>query len=287
MTRRTWPRRCAQIVTGMLFAALAFVYVASHNGEAMFEKEWGIRHLDEIGFARRSMPGPAGLSISYFASGDPAEGRVIYVHGTPGDANNWSAYVEDPVDGMQSIAYDRPGFGRTLPSTALPSLADQARALGAFLLSPGPRAVLVGHSLGGPIVARAALDFPDRVAGLVMAAGSLDPGLERWAWYNRAADFPPIRMLLPLSLTNSNREIRPLKDELTTLGTRLGELTVPTILIHSLDDSLVPFANVAYMQRMFPPATLKDIRTFDDKDHFVIWNAAEDVRAAVRRLVVR
>ncbi|MBK6769647.1 MAG: alpha/beta fold hydrolase [Ardenticatenales bacterium] len=287
MPHRTWPKRFALFVTVVPITTLAFVYIASHNGEAMFEKEWGIQHLDEIGFERRAMPGPAGLSISYFESGDPAMGRVIYVHGTPGDANNWSAYVKDPVDGMQSITYDRPGFGQTAPSTAMPSLADQARALGALLAMPGPRAVLVGHSLGGPIVAQAALDFPDRVAGLVMAAGSLDPGLERWAWYNRAADFPPIRMLLPLSLTNSNAEIRPLKDELTALGTRLGRLTAPTILIHSRDDSLVPFANVAYMQRMFPSAMLKDVRTFDDKDHFVIWNAAEDVRAAVRRLVVR
>lgn len=287
MSRRRWPRRVALILAASLVAIPAFVYVVSHNGEAMFEQEWGIEHLDAIGFRRQTVAGPEGLSISYFESGDAARGRVIYVHGTPGDANNWSAYVKDPVDGMHSISYDRPGFGRTQPTAAMPALADQARALRPFLETAGPKAVLVGHSLGGPIIAQAALDYPDRIAGLVMAAGSLDPGLEKWMWYNRAADFPPIRMLLPRSLTNSNAEIRPLKAELTALGTRLGELAVPVILIHSRDDSLVPWANVAYMERMFPAGMVVDAMAFEDKDHFVIWNAVEAVREAVRRLAVR
>ncbi|MEO8084141.1 MAG: alpha/beta fold hydrolase [Ardenticatenales bacterium] len=287
MRRHRWLRRISIGLAVLLIAAPAILVLLGRYANAAFEKENGIRHLDTLGLERRTMPGPNGLALSYFESGDAAKGRVIYVHGTPGDANGWSAYLADPVDGMQSITYDRPGFGETRPSTVVASLADQARALAPFLEAPGPRAVLVGHSLGGPIIAQAALDFPDRVAGLVMAAGSLDPAQEKWMWYNRAADFPLIKMLLPRDITNSNDEIRPLKEQLTALGARLGDLAVPTILIHSHDDSLVPYANVAYMEKMFPTAMIESVVDFEDKDHFIIWNAQPAVRDAVRRLAVR
>lgn len=281
MTRR---QRLAAGLAALAAAAVGGFAVLARNAEAFFEQSVGIEHLDAIGFARRWIDGPGGRRISYFESGDPAAGRVVYVHGTPGDANNWSAYVKDPVDGMQSISYDRPGFGRTEPAAALPSLADQARALGVFLDTDGPPAVLVGHSLGGPIIVAAALDRPDRVAGLVIAAGSLDPDLERWAWFNVAADLAPVRLLLPPSWRHANDEIRPLKDELTALGTRLPDLAVPTIIVHARDDTLVPFANVAYMQRRMPAAAIVDVVALDKADHFVIWNAADAVRDAVRRL---
>lgn len=287
MRRHRWLRRISIGLAVLLIALPAVLFLLTHFANAAFEKENGIRHLDSLGIERRTMAGPNGLALSYFESGDAAKGRVIYVHGTPGDANGWSAYIADPVDGMQSITYDRPGFGETRPSTVVGSLAEQARALAPFLDAPGPKAVLVGHSLGGPIIAQAALDFPDRVAGLVMAAGSLDPAQEKWMWYNRAADFPPIKMLLPRDITNSNDEIRPLKAELTALGARLGDLAIPTILIHSRDDSLVPYANVAYMERMFPPEMIQSVTDFEDKDHFIIWNAQPAVRDAVRRLAVR
>ena len=77
---------------------------------------------------------------------------MVYCHGTPGDANAWSRYLLEPVGGMGSVTYDRPGFGQTAPLRALPGLADQAAAMVPFLLDPGPKPILVGHSLGGPII---------------------------------------------------------------------------------------------------------------------------------------
>ncbi len=280
-------RRRLAVAAALAGAAVGGFALLAHQSEAMFEASVGIEHLDAVGVPRRWLDGPDGLRLSYFERGDPARGRVVYVHGSPGDANNWSAYVRDPVGGMQSISYDRPGFGQTTPGAALPSLADQARAMAPFLAAPGPKAVLVGHSLGGPIVAAAALAQPDRVAGLVIAAGSLDPALERWAWFNRAADLAALRLLLPAAWRHSNDEIRTLKEELDALGARLGELAVPVIVVHSRDDRLVPFANVDYLRRRLPPATLEAVVALDDKDHFVIWNAADVVRDAIARLADR
>jgi pimeloyl-ACP methyl ester carboxylesterase len=39
--------------------------------------------------------------------------------------------------------------------------------------------ILVGHSLGGPVAARLAMDYPDEVGGLILVAPSIDPELEK------------------------------------------------------------------------------------------------------------
>ena len=277
-------RRRAFILVGIAVVALLAIGVLMRRMDDMFAAEQGIRDLEEAGLPRQITAGPDGYTLSYFQAGDPARGRVVYCHGTPGDANAWSSYLQKPVGGMGSVSYDRPGFGKTVPLRELPGLAAQAAALQPFLQRPGLRPILVGHSLGGPIVVQAALDYPDLVGGLVIAAGDLDPDLEEWMWYNRLADTWLARLAIPGSMTRSNEELRPIKADLQAMAERLGELRVPVILIHSTDDSLVPYANVAYMQRSFPQGTIRRVASFTDKDHFVVWNAADTVRAAIQEL---
>jgi len=47
------------------------------------------------------------------------------------------------------------------------------------LLSPpdGARVVIAGYSYGGPLALQVAVDFPDRVEGLVLVASAADPEL--------------------------------------------------------------------------------------------------------------
>lgn len=277
-------RRRVTFLVAALAALLLVVGALLRMMDGMFASAQGIRDLEAAGLTRRSVAGPSGFTLSYFQAGDPDRGRVVYCHGTPGDANAWSRYLLEPVGGMGSIAYDRPGFGRTAPLRALPGLADQAAALRPFLEGPGPKPILVGHSLGGPIIVRAALDHPELIGGLVIAAGDLDPDLEEWLWYNRLADTRLARLLIPGSMSRSNDELKPIKADLQEMARRLEALRVPVILVHSTDDSLVPYANVDFMRRSFPSGTIRRVVRFTDKDHFVVWNAADAVRAAVQEL---
>jgi pimeloyl-ACP methyl ester carboxylesterase len=221
-----------------------------------------------------------GLRIAYASGGDPLGLPVILVHGTPGSAGGWVDYVVDPVPGTRTIALDRPGFGRTVPPDARIRLADQADAVLA-LAPPDRPVILVGHSLGGPIVAWAAAAHPERVAALVLLAASLDPDLESVHPLQPVGEWWPVRALLPSALRNANLELMGLRAELDLLRDRLGDIRCPIVIVHGTDDDLVPYANVPYMVAKLSGARSRAVVTLDRGNHFLPWNAQAEVRAAI------
>jgi pimeloyl-ACP methyl ester carboxylesterase len=226
-----------------------------------------------------------GIRVSYAVGGSPAGVPVVLVHGTPGSAGAWVDYVVDPVAGTRTYAIDRPGFGRTHPADVRTRLADQADAVLAVLPDDRP-AVLVGHSLGGPVVAWAAAAHPERVAALVLLAASLDPDLERIHPLQPVGEWWPVRNLLPGNLRNANLELMGLQAELELLRDRLGDIRCPVVIVHGTDDDLVPYANVPFMVARLTGARSRDVRTLDRFNHFLPWNAQDEVRAAIARAVL-
>jgi pimeloyl-ACP methyl ester carboxylesterase len=223
---------------------------------------------------------PLGIDVSYLQSGKGT--RVIFMHGTPGSATDWSDYVLEPIIGTQSLALDRPGFGASGPDSAVTSLAAQAAAVVALLPTDGSRAVLVGHSLGGAVAAWVAAEHPQRVASLVLLASSLDPAQEAIHPMQHVGNTWPIRAMLPRTLRNANDELMAFKPELEALATRLAAITAPTIIVHGTKDDLVPFANVAYMQTKLSQARCIKTMGLQDQNHFLPWNSESAVRQAVQ-----
>lgn len=232
---------------------------------------------------RRSVAVPAslGATLGTLVAGDPRGPRVLLVHGTPGSAEGWTDYLLEPPPGVELVALDRPGFGRSGPDGALVCLAAQAAAVAALLPDDGRRAVLVGHSLGGPIVARVAAEHADRVAAVVLLAASLDPALERIHRLQRIGAWPPVQALLPRSIRNSNAELMALRQQLVDLEALLPRVRAPVLIVHGSDDDLVPVANVPYLQARLSGARCLQTRLLPGRNHFLPWNAEHEVRAAI------
>ncbi|MFG0257267.1 MAG: alpha/beta fold hydrolase [Phycisphaerales bacterium JB043] len=229
-----------------------------------------------------TVPSQSDWAIQGYQSPDATLPRVIFVHGTPGAGSNFTRYVLDPIPGTQSVAYDRPGFGNTQPRSAIPELELQASALEPLLVErDGSWPVLVGHSLGGPIVVQAAAMYPDRVRAIVILAGSLDPELERVRFIQHVGNFFLVPHLIPRDLRNANREVLPLKKTLVPLGELLPTLTCPIVIVHGTRDKLVPYANVDYMLERFTPTQDVEVITIEGGNHFLPWNAEETVRQAI------
>jgi pimeloyl-ACP methyl ester carboxylesterase len=221
--------------------------------------------------------------VSVLVAGDPAGTRVILVHGTPGSADSWADYLLAPPPGLELVALDRPGFGRSGPAGAVTSLAAQAAAVAALLPADGRRAVLVGHSLGGPIVARVAAAQPQRVAALVLIAASLDPALEKIHPLQPLGAWPPVRHLLPRAIRNANAELMALQPELVALAGVLGRIRAPVVILHGSADDLVPVANVPFIEAALTGARCIDTTLLPGRNHFLPWNAEHEVRAAIGR----
>jgi len=232
--------------------------------------------------AELAVGAPLFATVSYLHAGNAAGPRVIMVHGTPGSATAWSDYLLSPSPGVEVVALDRPGFGRSEPDGAMTSLANQAAAVLALMPNDGRPVVLLGHSLGGAVVARVAADHPQRVAGLVLLAASLDPALEAIHPMQRVGAWAPVRMLLPRSIRNANAELMDLEPELVALAAALPRITASVIIVHGTRDDLVPVANVPFMQSRLTGARCVKTVLLDGQNHFLPWNSEAAVRDAIR-----
>jgi len=233
---------------------------------------------------RRTVATKAGqlYQLSYLEGGDPMGQRVIFVHGTPGDASNWYDMLKNAPKGYQFIAIDRPGFGQTRPSDAQTSIMEQARALGPLITLPERgKPLLVGHSLGGPVVAAAATMYGDKLGGVIIAAGALDPDQEDVMWIQHLGAVPPFSWLLQWEFRNANFELIALEGELRTLEPHLKDIHVPVTIVHGTADDLVPYANTAYMLREFK-GTKPKLVTLEGGNHFLPWNARGPLMDAIQ-----
>lgn len=209
---------------------------------------------------------------------------MVFVHGSPGDWKAWVRYLDAPAlqDRGSRIAVDRPGFGGSGAGDVVPDLRVQAQMLAAAI-PPGPPVVLVGHSLGAPLLAWIAIDHPDKVCGMVMVGGSVAPGYEAPRWYNRAAQSALVSWMLPVELVWSNREMMRLQSELRRLDSEWTRLQRPLIVIQGMRDTLVDPRSASYLEARVRPPWLTVVRV-PDQGHFVLWNRPEVVIDAMLSL---
>jgi pimeloyl-ACP methyl ester carboxylesterase len=116
-----------------------------------------------------------GLNI-YSTSTGTGKATVVLVHGWTCDSSSWDAQVPVLSKHYRVITLDLPGHGRSgAPKDGKFSMDLFARAVEAVRTEAhAEKIVLVGHSMGAPVIRQYARLYPKHVAALVAVDGPLD-----------------------------------------------------------------------------------------------------------------
>ncbi len=227
--------------------------------------------------------------IHYVKAGDEKKPLVLFVHGSPGSLSAFIHFLADSNLLRRSllITTDRPGFGYSNFGMGEGSLEKQSQALKPILeeYKSNRPVILVGHSLGGPLIARMAIDYPELVDGLIMVAGSIDPLCEPdETWFRAPLATPFLSWILPRSFRASNEEIYHLRPELEKMLPLWASIRCPVIVIQGGKDSLVPAKNADFAKRVLANAPVEFVLK-EDMDHFVPWSNPELIRDAIIKIM--
>jgi len=138
----------------------------------------------------------AGDTRLYYEKAGSGAVPIVLVHGFGASSFSWRNNLRPIADaGYTVYAPDMRGFGLSDKSwDGSMAHAAQADRLAAFMDAMQiDRAVLVGNSMGGNIIAHFALKYPDRVRGLIFVDAAIYTGAPNAQLVSTLLQFPPIR----------------------------------------------------------------------------------------------
>jgi non-heme chloroperoxidase len=112
-----------------------------------------------------------GVQVNYAEQGDPAGAPVVLLHGFTDSRKSFDLVLPHLPASIRAYVITQRGHGDSdRPESGYRS-RDFADDIAAFLDAVGlERAVIVGHSMGATNALRFAIDYPNRVSGLLIAA---------------------------------------------------------------------------------------------------------------------
>jgi pimeloyl-ACP methyl ester carboxylesterase len=142
--------------------------------------------------AAHAVKSPDGVEIRYEWAGS-GEPTIVFVHGWSCDRSYWRAQIDSFSKTNRVVAIDLGGHGESglgRKEWTMQAFGADVRAVLEALDARG--VVLVGHSMGGPVILEAARQAPDRVAALVPVDTLSDVG-QSWGAEQKEAFLAPMR----------------------------------------------------------------------------------------------
>ncbi len=158
---------------------------------------------------------------------------VVFLHGIGAGPDSWDAQLAALPDGYTGIA---PRLAGLTGGEAF-TLAGAAAAIRDDLDQRGiQRAHLCGLSLGGMVATRFALDYPDRIASLVLSGSQVRPNPTLMRVQNTIMRILPERLVAPPGMTKDDMLAILRSVAATDFRAELPRIAVPTLVLCGTKD---------------------------------------------------
>ena len=229
----------------------------------------------------------ADRKIHYIQTGKKENPTLFFVHGSPGSWDNFKEYLKDSLllKKYRMIAIDRPGFGYSNFGKSQ-NLFEQSEIIEKFVdkIKNNKNIYLIGHSYGGPVIVKMAIDKPAYFKQLIIISGAIDPKAENPEKWRPFFIIKPIRYFVPGALRPANDELWWLKDDLQLMKSLLNRIAIDVVVIHGTKDRLVPYKNAGFISKEFVNARSMETISIENADHFIPWTHYEIVRNKLLKL---
>jgi pimeloyl-ACP methyl ester carboxylesterase len=244
--------------------------------------------------------GQQAVHYEVFGKGRP----VLFLHGWLGSWRYWLPSMEVASEHFRTYAFDLIGFGDTAQRAIEPSIAAYAEQVIRFLDALGiERVALVGHSMGGMVSLKTAIEHPDRIervvtVGAPIVGSSLAPLLKLTAFspIARGMDALPFltQRLFRYFLKEANEQdmleiladsVKPTADSVrasvrsmmrTDLRPDLPRLQTPALVIHGTRDDIVMPSQINVIREAMRTSPLLRQSSIAGSRHFP-WADQPDV----------
>jgi pimeloyl-ACP methyl ester carboxylesterase len=228
-----------------------------------------------------------GFPFHYAETGSDTLPTLLFVHGTPGSWDAFQHYLRNKelLKRYRVISIDRPGFGYSNFGVPL-HLGKQTEIICDWMdsIRNGKPFIIIGHSLGGPLVVKLAAARPQYTKDIIILAGALDPHAEKPEKWRPVLFKTPLNLLVPGAMRPSNEELWYLKTDLYEMQPDFAKITCPVYVMHGVKDMLVPYSNTVYAKKMFTHAANFELITFPEENHFIPWTKEREITKLLMEL---